>query len=145
MIMSNEILSRQDITSHEFDAWHEANTVAICHQAENLPVGWATKIINVYLKTRVYLANEGPPSLIAYIHPPIDNGLWQGIRAQYQSDPTIYQKTHIVTRIKNIADYSTYQTIIEGCKLIAAKRECLLIEVEELWMGTLADPADTDT
>jgi hypothetical protein len=138
------IISRQEITPREFNAWHEASTAAICHKAESLPVGWATKIINVYLKTRVYLASEGPSSLVECIHPPIDNGLWQGIRAEYRQDPAIYPKTHIVTRIKNIVDYSTYQTIIEGCELIAAKRGCLLIEVEELWMGTLVDLAEAE-
>ncbi|SRR6266498_4064693 len=131
------IISCNDVSPQEFDHWHEQNTLAICEKAAGLPIGWATKIINIYLKTRVYLAGDGPPSLVACIHPPIDNGLWQGIKGQYRNEPEIYDKTHIVNRIKNITDYTLYRTIIEGCRLIAAKRGCLLIEVEELWMGTI--------
>jgi hypothetical protein len=44
-----------------------------------LPIGWAVKLINVYLKTLVYLAREGRSGLIESIHPPIDNELWKGI------------------------------------------------------------------
>ena len=133
------IILRNEISPQEFDHWHETNTLAICEKATGLPIGWAAKLINVYLKTRVYLAGDGSPSLVACIHPPIDTGLWQGIKAHYRNEPAIYAKTHIVTRIKHIADYPTYRTIIEGCRLIAKKRNHLLIEVEELWMGTIGN------
>jgi hypothetical protein len=40
-----------------------------------------------------------------------------------------------VRRIKDIGDYSTYCRIIEGCRLVATELDCLLIEVEQLWLG----------
>ncbi len=84
----------------------------------------------------VYLAGEGRSGLIACIHPPIDNGLWAGIKNEYQNNPEIIEKTHIVSRIKDITTYDVYRKIIAGCRLIAQKRGCCLIEVEELWQGT---------
>ena len=126
------------ITSQEFDEWHRTNTMNIIHKANNrLSVGWAAKLINVYLKTRVYIPREGRDGLIECIHPPIDNGLWEGIKEEYGNERKIIQKTHCVSRIKEITTYEIYQTIIEGCRLIAQKRKCNLIEVEELWQGTM--------
>lgn len=133
----NEILYGDRISREEFEKWHETNTIAICNANNRLPIGWAVKLINVYLKTRVYIAREGRVGLIECIHPPIDSGLWKGIMKEYYNEPVITEKTHIVSRIKDINTYQIYKTIIEGCQLIAQKRECYLIEVEELWQGTI--------
>lgn len=124
------------MTHEEFNNWHYNNTLTIRENDDRLPIGWATKLINVYLKTRVYLAGEGRPDLIECIHPPIDKGLWSGIRNEYQNNPEIMEKTHIVSRIREITTYDIYKAIIEGCRLIAQLRGCYLIEVEELWQGT---------
>jgi hypothetical protein len=132
-----EIFEGGRIRQEEFETWHKNNTIRIIRKDERLPIGWATKIINIYLKTRVYVAREGREGLISYIHPPIDNGLWGGIKDEYRNDPKIIEKTHRVSKIKDITTYEIYYSIIEGCKLIAQQRECLLIEVEELWQGTM--------
>lgn len=132
----NEILFGTTITQEEFNEWHENNTLAICNANSKLPIGWATKLINVYLKSLVYMAREGRIGLIECIHPPIDNGLWNGIKQEYPNEDIIIGKTHIVSKIKDIDNYSTYKTIIDGCRLISKKRNCSLIEVEELWQGT---------
>jgi hypothetical protein len=132
-----ELLIGDEIKQAEFNSWHRANTLEICQRENLLPVGWAAKLINVYLKTRIYIANQGRKGLITCIHPPIDNGLWNGIKEEYGNDPEIISRTHIVNRIKDIKSYDTYQTIIEGCQLIANRRNCDLIEVEELWQGTI--------
>lgn len=131
-----ELLIGDEIKQDEFNSWHRANTLAICRKENLLPVGWAAKLINVYLKTRIYIANQGRKGLINCIHPPIDNGLWDGIMENYGNDKEIISRTHIVNRIKEIKSYETYQKIIEGCQLIANRRKCYLIEVEELWQGT---------
>ncbi len=130
------ILLGDRITQEEFEKWHERNTLAICNANKRLPIGWATKLINQYLKTLVYIAREGRTGLIECIHPPIDNELWKGIKKEYHNEPTIIKKTHIVSRIKEISNYSIYKTVIDGCRLIAQKRGCYLVEVEELWQGT---------
>ncbi len=131
------VFEGKEISASEFNRWHEESTLAIRTAAPVLPVGWAAKLINIYLKTMVYLAGAGRPGLIQYIHPPIDNGLWAGIRSKYAHSPNIISKTHIVNRIKENDTYDKYRTIIEGCRLIAKERGCLLIEVEELWQGTM--------
>ena len=84
----------------------------------------------------VYLAGVGRPGLVQCIHPPIDNGLWEGIYIEYKHRRDIISKTHIVKKIKDIDTYDKYRTIIGGCQLIAMDRDCHLIEVEELWRGT---------
>ena len=132
----HSVLIGQEIQTEEFDNWHRESTLAICGAEPAFPVGWAAKLINIYLKTMVYLAGMGRPSLVQCIHPPIDNGLWEGIRAEYRHRPDIISKTHVVNRIKDIDNYDKYKTIIHGCRLIAKHRGCYLIEVEELWQGT---------
>lgn len=130
------ILAGAEIFATEFNEWHQESVRAICATEPLLPVGWATKLINIYLKTMVYIAGAGRPGLLSCIHPPIDNGLWGGIYSEYRYRQDIISKTHIVNRIKDIDTYDKYQTIIKGCRLIAADRGCHLIEVEELWQGT---------
>jgi len=116
---------------------HETNTMTICQADNRLPIGWAVKLINIYLKTRVYIAREGRDGLIKCIHPPIDNGLWNGIMGEYGNEPTIINKPHSVSTIKDIYTYEIYKNIIEGCCLVAERRRCLLIDIEELWQGTM--------
>jgi len=132
----NTIFVGGSITAREFDDWHQKNTLRLNSEHEGLPIGWAAKLLNVYLKTRVYLAGQGRPGLVEHIHPPIDDGLWRGIKEQYRSDMEILEKTRGMTPIKDITDYATYSKVIGGCRLIAQKRHILLIEVEELWKGT---------
>jgi len=123
---------KNPISRNEFETWHEKSTMAIFSQSDSkLVVGWAVKLINIYLKTRVYIGNDGRPDLIRWIHPPIDGELWKGIRIKYRNNPNIFKKTHCVERIKDITTYDLYKTIINGCSLIAQKQDCLLIEVEE--------------
>jgi len=136
----SQIFHGGPIATIEFDLWHRRNTLSICEREPVFPIGWAAKLINVYLKTKVYLAGEGRPGLIDSIHPPIDNELWKGIQLEYRNRPEIITKTHTVSRIKEIASYEIYTEIINGCRLVAADRGCRLIEVEELWQGTVVSP-----
>lgn len=132
----HRVFNGNEISTTEFDDWHKESTLAICAVESRFPVGWAAKLINIYLKTMVYLAGVGRPNLVECIHPPIDNGLWEGIRLEYKHRPDILLKTHVVNRIKEIDTYEKYRTIVDGCRLIAENRGCYLIEVEELWQGT---------
>ena len=101
-----------------------------------LTVGWATKLINVYLKTRAYIGAQGRHHLKEMIYPPIDGGLWLGLQRWFADRPDILQRTNWVSRIKDIIDYECYPGIIEGCRAAAKALDCELIEVEQLWAGT---------
>jgi hypothetical protein len=46
-----------------FDAWHADAVRAMMKREPRLTVGWAAKIINVYLKTRVYIGAQGRHNL----------------------------------------------------------------------------------
>ena len=124
------------VSAGEFDAWHERACATIVAREARLPVGWAVKLLNVYLKTSVYIGAAGRPGLAAVLHPPIDAGLWRGLGNRFSAHPDILELTHCVCRIKDIADYSCYRRIIAGCGLAAAKLGCTLFEVEQLWAGT---------
>ena len=133
----SEILEgNQPITKEEFNVWHKKSTQAIKHENSTIPIGWATKLINLYLKELVYVGQYGRPGLIQFIHPPIDNGLWIGIKESFGSNKSIINRTHSKTKIKDIVDYQDYQTIISGMEMISQERNCHLIEVEQFWKGT---------
>jgi hypothetical protein len=119
-----------------FDAWHADAVRAMIEREPRLTVGWATKLINVYLKTRVYIGAQGRHHLTEMIHPPIDAGLWLGLARRFPDRPDILERTNCVNRIKEIVDYECYRRIIDGCRVAAKALECELIEVEQLWAGT---------
>jgi hypothetical protein len=124
------------INRETFDVWHKDQVRGMLARESRLTVGWATKIINVYLKTRVYLGGQGRHHLTEMIHPPIDAGLWLGLERRFKDHPEILAQTHCVERIKDISDYECYRRIIDGCRAAAKLLDCKLIEVEQLWAGT---------
>jgi hypothetical protein len=124
------------INRNTFDAWHADAVRAMIEREPCLTVGWATKIINVYLKTRVYIGGHGRYHLKEMIHPPIDAGLWLGLARRFPDRPDILERTNCVNRIKDIVDYECYRRIIDGCRIAAKALKCELIEVEQLWAGT---------
>jgi hypothetical protein len=127
--------SDRPIKAAEFASWHHDAVLALCRREPLLGVGWAAKLVNVYLKTCVYVGGLGRPELITAIHPPIDGGLWAGLKTRFHDRPEILEKTHAVDRIRKIEDYPTYTTIISGFRAIAEDIGCLLIEVDQFWEG----------
>ncbi|RDB02996.1 hypothetical protein [Runella aurantiaca] len=123
----------QPITKHEFENWHRQTVLEMIIEKPNLSVGWAAKVLNYFLKTTVNIAGFGRPDLIKWIHPLVDNGLWEGIEDAYKDRRDILEKTHYRQKVKDIVTYNDYQTIIEGMEIIAQERGYLLIEVEEFW------------
>ncbi len=101
-----------------------------------MPIGWTTKLINVYLKTMVYVGQLGGNELIMHIHPPIDKGLLSGLQEKFQNDKSILEIINFNTLIKDIKSYNDYVKIIEVMELIAKRENCMLIEVEQFWKGT---------
>jgi hypothetical protein len=128
------------IAEADFDAWHEMETAALCARDPRLPIGWGVKLINVYLKTAAYVGNLGHASLRAALHPPIDAGLWKGIRERFKERPNILEQVCCVGRIKDITDYRIYARIITGCRAAAQELGSSLMEVEHLWLAS-ATPA----
>lgn len=130
---------RGPIDRTEFDGWHHRSIDRLMHVENNLNVGWAAKILNVYLKTRCYVGGEGRPGLADVIHPPIDGGLWLGLKRQFEDRPEILDRSNCVTKIKDIESHDCYEKIIDGCRLAAAALGCRLIEIEQLWDTGQAD------
>jgi len=125
------------IGADEFDAWHRQACIRMIGRERRLGLGWATKLLNVYLKTYAYVGGAGRPGLATVLHPPIDARLWRGLKREFsEKRPDILALTNCVDRIKDIADYPCYQRIIAGCRLAATALDCTLFEVEQLWDGT---------
>ena len=116
----------------EFEAWHRNAVAELLRLDPRLNIVWAAKLINVYLKTRAYVGGAGRPNLGVQLHPPIDGGLWEGLRGEFGRESEVTRNTHCVTRIKDIVTRQCYDQIIEGCRLAAEASRCQLIEVEQL-------------
>jgi hypothetical protein len=123
------------LTAADFAAWHAGAVGRLCAADRGLCVGWAAKLVNVYLKTAAYVGGLGPPELVEYAHPPIDGGLWRGLERSLAARPAVRARTHRVTRINQITEYAVYLDIIDGCRELARDLGCRLIEVEQFWQG----------
>ncbi|MFO0800079.1 MAG: hypothetical protein U0804_21640 [Gemmataceae bacterium] len=134
------------VSAEEFADWHRGATDRIQTAAPKLVVGWATKMLNVYLKTAAYVGDLGRPGLRDVLHPPIDGGLWNGLESWLNArieppNAALLARTHAVRRIKLITDYPTYEAIIAGCREVAAAVPCRLVELEQFWEGAAAPRA----
>jgi hypothetical protein len=128
----------QPIGRSEFDNWHAAALTNLLRQEPRLCVGWGAKLVNVYLKTTSYVGGLGRPGLPESLHPPIDGGLWSGLRNRFPGRSDILDLANAVNTIRDIRSIETYLTIVEGFRLAAGELGCLLIEVEQLWDGARA-------
>lgn len=126
--------SDKRIDQREFDKWHEKTVSDMIKKDSRLVVGWAAKLLNVYLKTYAYVGDGGRPGLRRCLHPPIDGGLWRGIRKRFGDNVEIINDTHCVATIAAIDSYRTYQRIIGGLRRAGRELGCSLFEVEQLWI-----------
>ena len=118
-----------------FAEWHEHETMSLCARNARLGLGWAVKLVNVYLKTAAYVGDLGRPGIRECLHPPLDAGLWSGIERRFVGRRDILAHTHAASMIKDLRTYPVYAGVIAGCRKIAAELGCRLIEVEQLWTG----------
>ena len=146
-----EVLSGVEVSSAEgFDGWHQRETEALCCRAnkhlravaqENeqeptkFPVGWSAKLINIFLKTAAYAGGLGREDLCNVLHPPLDNGLKDGLKKHFKAccpdRPDLLVEVDFGS-ISAIKDYDRYRRVIAGCRLAACCLGCSLIEVEQL-------------
>ena len=118
------------IDKSEFDTWHRDAISKLCGSNSKLQVGWAAKIIAIYLKTTCYLAGFGREGLECVIHPPIDNVLIQNLRKRSWMSPGIASGLRRFGTISGM-DLECYGAIIRSFELIAKERGCTLFEVEQ--------------
>ena len=132
----------------DFDVWHEKEAQNLCGQSPNLPIGWAVKLLNVYLKTAAYVGELGRTGLREALHPPIDGGLWSGLKALSAKKPELVPGNVLAELLKrrgsigSIKDYETYRLIINDCRRVAQAVGCSLLELEQFWLGSATPRAD---
>ena len=135
----DEVLNRDRgaICAGDFDTWHEQETLRLCDRANDLkpevtpfPVGWSAKLINVFLKTAIYVGDLGRDGMRGVLHPPIDSGLRTGLKKRFGGQDFL-KDVLVVGAISHIKCYATYRRIINGCREAAHKQQCTLIELEQ--------------
>jgi hypothetical protein len=124
--------SKTPVRAAEFSAWHHDVVLSLCRRDRRQCVGWAAKLVNVYLKAAVYVGGLGRPGLVTVIHPPLDGNLLAGLSKR---SPDLFAGPHAVRRIRDIVDYPTYARITTKCRAAANTLRCSLFEVEQLWAG----------
>ena len=121
------------IDSSEFTAWHRTAIARMRKTQPRLNVGWAAKILNEYLKTRCYVGGYGRDGLADVIHPPIDNGLMNGLRRRFGCDPDLGPQLVSLERMNSLDTYDKYDALIRICGQVAEITECSLLESEQFW------------
>ena len=119
------------ITKGKFNAWHKTECLKLSRKLEktknletNSLIGWAAKIINVYLKIACYLSALGREGLECYLHPPLDGGLSRGLKGKIK---------FTIPTIMSIKSYSEYSKVIQEIKKYTDLKGWNLIEIETLW------------
>lgn len=119
------------ITKEEFDVWHKKQCLKLSNGLEkqkpmdkNSMIGWAAKIINVYLKIACYSGGLGREGLMRFIHPPLDGGLARGIKGHLELR---------IPTIKSINSYETYREVIQEIEKHTSSNGWVLVEIEKYW------------
>ena len=129
------------IEKEHFEQWHTKAVQDIQrlemkdthgNPKENMPFGWAAKMIAVYLKTTCYLAGFGRENLDNVIHPPIDNRLVGNLKREFRGSPQLIQGLRAFGIIGRL-NMEAYYACIESFRRIADKQACKLVEVEQFW------------
>ena len=120
------------IDKQEFDQWHEAQVQRFGNEAK-CSIGWAAKIINVYLKTQCYVGGRGRKGLDEVIHPPFDHVMIRTLKKKYPEFNDLMGGHSRRFSLKGLERYSRYQQIIESLASIARQERCKLIEMGQYW------------
>lgn len=121
------------IDSAEFGTWHKSAITGMRKAQPKLNVGWAAKILNEYLKTKCYVGGYGRDGLADVIHPPIDNGLVNGLRKRFGSHPVLGPQLDSLRRMNSLDSYDEYDALIRICERVAEVTQCSLLESEQFW------------
>jgi hypothetical protein len=134
------LLAIAPVTPSSFREWHEKEVERLASGAF-VPIGWAAKLINILVKVHIYIARRGDSSLLAVIHPPIDNGLIKAVRREFplkgpNKEPgnrEIRDLCDAAILISGVTTYTQYLRAIDGLMLASTRRGYNLFEIESLW------------
>jgi hypothetical protein len=114
------------VTSQEqYDSWHTIQTKNIVNKSEKiLSYGWAAKIVNVYLKTLVYISSDFYQNVKPFLHPPVDGILLRSLIKEGKN----------ITRMPLFKiEEEEYFKLINEMKIIMEKEGLCLLEIEKYW------------
>ena len=126
------LCNERPIDKQEFDQWHEAQVQRFREEAK-CSVGWAAKIINVYLKTQCYVGGRGRKGLDEVIHPPFDRVMIGTLKKKYPEFNGLLGGRNRGFSLTGVERYFRYQQIIELLASIARRERCKLIEMGQHW------------
>ena len=114
----------------EFNEWHTEAVNILRAFERRLNVGWAAKMIAIYLKTTCYEADLGREGLAIVIHPPLSHALMRGLRRRFRGCADIIAGLNHFQTISGM-DFDVYHAVIESCRMAAGFADCSLFEVEQ--------------
>ena len=71
---------------------------------KGMPLGWAAKMITIYLKTTCYLGGFGRENLDNLIHTPLDNILVTNLRDRFKGCPHLVQGLSAFRTIEGLSE-----------------------------------------
>ncbi len=143
-------------TQIEFDKWHKEITLQFKFTVTNLynsnrpkiknenfvsnnknselefSIGWASKALNVFLKSLFYINDSENLEIKKFLHPPIDNILVREIKRKYHIN--LWQKEESNFSISRITSYEKYEGTISVIKTLANEQHMTnLLDIEHIW------------
>lgn len=140
-----EILSgKEPISNEEFSDWHEKMVLDLSAmkkaKGKKIGVGWAAKILNVFLKTYAYVGDQGRPNIRMFLHPPLDTILikrimdHENLKTDSKENIALRKTIRKAIPISSLKSYKTYLAVIKALRRFAeiiGKKT--VFELEDFW------------
>ena len=127
--------SKGRIEQPEFDRWHSASCALLRKSVGcRFSLGWAAKIINVYLKIACGVGSLGRPNIRHCIHPPMDRQLLKAIKKKGKLFHLELKDVNKIQGLKHITTKQDYESLICYVRQLAKVMHCSAAEIEQLWV-----------
>jgi len=140
-----EIISgKEPISSEEFSNWHEKMVLVLSAikkaKGKKIGVGWAAKILNIFLKTYAYVGDQGRPNIRSLLHPPLDSILvkkimdHESLKLSSKENDALRKTIRKAIPISSLKSYTTYLAVIYALRRFAEMIEKKTVfELEGFW------------
>lgn len=118
------------ISNEEFSQWHKDMVTTLSEiknkkSRKKIEIGWAAKILNVFLKTYAYVGDRGRPNIRSFLHPPLDSILikkileHENLKVASKENVTLRKTIDKALPISSLKSYKTYLVIINALRRFA--------------------------
>jgi len=133
------------ISNEEFSEWHKRIVTTLSgiknkNSRKKIGIGWAAKILNVFLKTYAYVGDQGRPNIRTFLHPPLDSILIKLILEHENLKPDSKEKVALrktigkAIPISSLKSYKIYLSVINALRRFAEMiGKKTVFELEGFW------------